>query len=208
MDCPAGDEARATTLALPQHPDAPLYQPESQDGHLPFIARSSWSCPLTWDPSTSTLESYNHLQSGAFWKPGDPPWDLEVCTGLGSQASTPPWHSPPTNKGHLGALSGGKVTIAPFCYLKHVRLLPSVLPVRGSVWMSQPEGVHWGLAGGSSPLLCFQGQLGESRAPPLPLALPLKANQFLLESLASWHQSGSIPAPALGQVTLVSNQSP
>lgn len=47
VDRPAREEARATTLASPSTPT--LTPPTT--GWSSTIARSSWSCPLTWDPA-------------------------------------------------------------------------------------------------------------------------------------------------------------
>lgn len=54
----------------PWHPDAHSANLSHKDGHLPL--QFSWSCPPTWDPSTTALESHNCLQSEPFWKPEDP----------------------------------------------------------------------------------------------------------------------------------------
>lgn len=121
VDRPAREEAPATTLASPQHP---ITHPPTRHRMVTHHCKVFLELPHGLGPSTPTLES-PHLQSGPFWKPEDPHWDLEACTDLGSQAkpSPPLWHSLPNKQGSLrapwgdpgaGGLSGGRDTIAHF----------------------------------------------------------------------------------------------
>lgn len=75
-------------------PRRSLYQPGT--GWSPAIARSSWSYPQTWDPSTPILESHNRLQSEPFWKPEDPTGIWRPAQPLGARpAPCHDMHSPP-----------------------------------------------------------------------------------------------------------------
>lgn len=122
--------------------------PAPVTGWSPAVARSSWNCPLTWDPSTCTLESHNCLQSGAFWEPGDPPWE-------GAGGLRRPWESgqrpttafTPHQQRPPGGAPWRGVTIAPF-------LLPEACP--SSSWSPPCEGKRAdgpasGAGGGDSP---------------------------------------------------------
>lgn len=93
---PAGEEERLgpPPWGITPAPRHSLYQPGT--GWSPAIARSSWSYPQTWDPSTPILESHNRLQSEPFWKPEDPTGIWRPAQPLGARpAPCHDMHSPP-----------------------------------------------------------------------------------------------------------------